>query len=108
MQKCAENADFKPCGTDEEQLTTAYEKPDYHVYLLCCADDSLYCGIARDPEQRLKAHNSGKGAKYTRSRRPCSLVLQEGPYTHGDALRREAEIKALSRAEKEDLILKNY
>ncbi|NMA93864.1 MAG: GIY-YIG nuclease family protein [Clostridiales bacterium] len=84
------------------------EEPGYYVYLLHCADDSLYCGIARDPEHRLKMHNSGKGAKYTRSRRPCELVLQEGPYTRGDALSREAEIKALSRAEKEEFILKYY
>ncbi len=103
-QKCAKRGDFKPCGADEESRTMADKESAYYVYLLRCSDDSLYCGIARNPELRLEAHNSGKGAKYTRSRRPCRLVLREGPLERGDALRREAEIKGLSRADKEELV----
>ncbi len=77
---------------------------EWFVYLVRCADDSLYCGIAKDPDKRFTAHQSGKGARYTRIRRAMELVYREGPYTHGDALRREMSIKLLSKARKWHLV----
>lgn len=74
------------------------------VYLIRCRDGSLYCGISTDPAARLAQHNEGKGAKYTRSRRPCILVYTEGPYEYGEALSREAAIKKLTKKQKERLL----
>ena len=74
------------------------------VYIVRCADGTLYTGYALDVAQRCAAHNDGQGAKYTASRRPVTLVYQEEHPTVGDALRREAALKKLSRAEKEALI----
>ena len=76
----------------------------YEVYILSCADGTLYTGIARDAERRLQVHNSGRGAKYTRSRLPVLLVYRETQPDKSAALRREAEIKRLSRTEKLRLI----
>ena len=73
------------------------------VYLLRCADGTLYCGWTTDMEARLRAHNAGTGAKYTRSRRPVALVYQEEYEDRHEALSREWHIKRLSRAEKEKL-----
>ena len=78
--------------------------PSYWVYILRCGDGSLYTGIARDPERRLAVHRSGKGAKYTRSRLPLTLVYREEPPDTPAALRREMAIKRLTRAEKLRLI----
>ncbi len=71
-----------------------------YVYILECADGTLYTGWTTNPERRVKTHNSGKGAKYTRSRRPVKLVYTEQYESKSDALRREYEIKQLSRAQK--------
>lgn len=79
----------------------------YYVYLLKCCDNSLYCGCTNDLEKRLKAHNSGTGAKYTKPRRPVVLAYFEETNTKSDALRREAAIKKLTRQEKLELIKKN-
>ena len=76
----------------------------YTVYILRCADDTLYTGIARDAEKRLAAHNAGRGAKYTRSRAPVTVVFRERCGEKSAALRREAAIKKLTRAEKLALI----
>lgn len=76
----------------------------YSVYILRCGDGSLYTGCALDVEKRLAAHQSGKGAKYTRSRLPVELAYKEACGSKGDALRREAAIKKLTRAQKEELI----
>ena len=76
----------------------------YYVYILQCADGTLYTGSTNDPQRRLKVHNSGKGAKYTRSRLPVKLVYQEEQENWSAALRREAAIKKLSRAQKKTLI----
>jgi uncharacterized protein (TIGR02453 family) len=75
------------------------------VYLARCADGSLYTGIARDAAQRVAAHNTGRGAAYTRSRRPVALVHTESALDRSAALRREWAIKRLSRREKESLIM---
>ena len=75
--------------------------------MLECADKSFYTGIAKDPYARLEKHNSGKGAKYTSSRRPCRLVYLEESTDRGAAQSREAGIKKLSRTEKLQLIKSN-
>ena len=69
-----------------------------------CADGTLYTGYARDPAEREKVHNSGRGAKYTAGRRPVSLVYTERFRSLGKALKREHALKRLTRAEKERLI----
>ena len=76
----------------------------HYVYLLRCADGSLYCGYSTDPVRRAKVHNSGKGAKYTRSRLPVELVYAEPCPSKEAALSREWHIKRLTRRQKEDLI----
>ena len=76
----------------------------WSLYILRCGDGTLYTGIAVDVEKRLETHRSGKGAKYTRGRGPLELVYREECGTHSDALKREAEIKRLSRSEKEKLL----
>ena len=75
-----------------------------YVYLLRCSDDSLYCGFTTDLERRLKAHNSGRGAKYTRSRLPVELAYYEEFEDRHDALSREWHLKKLTRDEKLALI----
>jgi predicted GIY-YIG superfamily endonuclease len=74
------------------------------VYMVRCADGTLYTGIARDPQLRVTVHNSGKGAKYTRSRLPVSLVYSEQCDSLSAALKRERQLKPWSRAKKEALI----
>ena len=76
----------------------------WYVYILRCTDDTLYTGITNHPERRLKAHNAGTASKYTRVRRPVEMVYQEEVETKGYALRREMEIKAMSRSQKLRLI----
>ena len=74
------------------------------VYILRCRDDSLYTGYTNDLSARVRTHNGGKGAKYTRSRLPVVPVYQEFFESKTDALKRERAIKALSRNEKIQLI----
>ena len=71
---------------------------EWHVYMLRCADHSLYTGVATDLEARVATHNAGKGAKYTRGRLPVKLVYQEAVADRGAALKREHAIKRLSAA----------
>ena len=75
-----------------------------YTYILKCADGTLYCGWTNDLEKRLKAHNEGKGAKYTRARLPVTLVYYEVFETSREAQSREAKIKQLTRAQKLELI----
>lgn len=75
-----------------------------YTYILRCADGTLYCGWTNDLTARLAAHNSGKGAKYTRGRGPVTLVYSEQFDTQSEAMRREAEIKKLPRPRKQALI----
>lgn len=79
----------------------------YWVYMLQCGDGTLYTGITTDIPRRLRQHNGGKGAKYTRSRLPVVLRYQEGPMDKSAALRREIAIKKMPRGEKMDLIRGN-
>lgn len=82
------------------------KKPDWYVYILKCADNSLYTGITIDVERRIDEHNYNNklAAKYTRARRPVKLVYQEKFKTRGLATKREVEIKKLKRVEKKYLI----
>ena len=81
------------------------EKKNY-TYILKCADGTLYCGWTNDLEKRLKSHNDGKGAKYTRSRLPVSLVYFQEFDTAQEAQKREYRIKQMTRQEKLKLIEK--
>lgn len=80
----------------------------YYVYILKCRDKTLYTGSTNDLENRLKAHNTGKGAKYTRGRGPVEIVYQETCPDKSAALKREAKIKRYSREKKLDLIRSQY
>ena len=82
----------------------ADKHPTNYVYILRCADDTLYCGWTNDLEKRLAAHNSGTAAKYTRTRRPVKLVYYEEFETKQEAMSREFHIKRMSRLEKLALI----
>lgn len=77
----------------------------WFVYLLRCSDGSLYTGISTDVARRIKTHNSGKGAKYTRAHGPARLVWQCYAGSQSRALRLEHRIKQYSRAQKEKLII---
>ena len=75
-----------------------------YVYILQCKDKSLYTGWTNDLEARLKAHNSGIGAKYTRGRTPCTMVYYEAFETKQEAMKREYEIKHMSKEQKLSII----
>jgi len=76
----------------------------WFVYILQCADNSLYTGITIDMPSRLAAHKIGKGAKFTRSRGAKKILYSEEFFTKSDAMKREQEIKSLTRSEKLALI----
>ena len=76
----------------------------WFVYILRCADGSLYTGITNDLIRRCEQHNAGTASRYTRSRLPVVLIYQEAQGSRSVALKRELEIKALSRQQKESLI----
>ncbi len=78
-----------------------------YVYILLCSDHTLYTGWTNDLESRISSHNAGTGAKYTRTRLPVKLVYCEKLNTKSEALKREIEIKKLSRKKKLELI-KSY
>ena len=75
-----------------------------YTYILRCGDGSLYTGWTNDLEKRIRTHNEGRGGKYTRSRLPVELVYHEEFEAKEEAMRREWEIKQLTRAEKEKLL----
>ena len=76
----------------------------HFVYIVRCADGTLYTGYARDPARRAQAHNAGRGARYTAGRRPVSLVYTESYRSLGQALKREHALKRITREQKEALI----
>ena len=76
----------------------------HYVYILRCADDTLYTGYTNDLKARIAMHNTGRGAKYTRGRCPVTLVYSRRFRSLGKALSREHALKQLTRAEKEALI----
>ncbi|MEF8757579.1 MAG: GIY-YIG nuclease family protein [Halobacteriales archaeon] len=78
--------------------------PDHYVYVLECADGTFYTGYTTDLERRVREHDAGEGAKYTRGRTPVTVVHVERFESRSAAMTREHEIKSLSRAEKERLV----
>ena len=76
----------------------------YYIYLARCKDKTIYTGYTTDLKNRELKHNSGEGAKYTKSRRPIKIIYWEEFTSLGEALKREAEIKSWSKIEKEKLI----
>jgi predicted GIY-YIG superfamily endonuclease len=87
------------------------EAPDadrsWSVYMVRCGDSSLYTGVAKGVEKRVAKHNSGRGAAYTRTRRPVRLLYREDGLTRSEALVREAGIKSLPKPKKENLVGKD-
>ncbi|MBI3871509.1 MAG: GIY-YIG nuclease family protein [candidate division Zixibacteria bacterium] len=77
----------------------------WYVYLLRCSDGSIYTGISKDVDTRVKKHNAGAGAVYTAQRRPVSLIYQERHRNQSSAMVRERQIKRLRKAQKEVLAL---
>ncbi|MFZ5645669.1 MAG: GIY-YIG nuclease family protein [Bacillota bacterium] len=75
-----------------------------YTYMLQCSDGSFYTGWTTDMDARLKAHNEGKGARYTRSRLPVRLVYCERQQSRSEAQKREAAIRKLNRKDKEQLV----
>ena len=80
----------------------------YHAYLTRCNDNSLYAGYTTDLENREKVHNEGKGAHYTRMRRPVRIVYSEQFKTRSEAQKREYQFKQLSKKDKESLATSHY
>jgi putative endonuclease len=79
--------------------------PDpWHLYIVRCSDGTLYTGIAKDVSKRIETHNTGKGAKYTRDRGPVTLLFQETLSDYSSALKREYQVKRLSRKGKQAFI----
>lgn len=76
----------------------------YFTYLVRCADGSYYCGYSTDPVARTETHNSGRGAKYTRARRPVTLVYTESFATKEEAMSREWYIKRLDHGAKAEMV----
>ena len=79
----------------------------WSVYLLRCADGSIYAGSTTDVEARARAHNDGRGARYTSGRRPVEVLYSEECGSRSAALRREHALKRLTRAEKETLVTRS-
>ena len=79
-----------------------------YTYILKCSDETLYTGWTNDLEKRINAHNAGKGAKYTKNRRPVELAYYEEFATKEEAMSREYAIKQLTRRKKEELLKKGH
>lgn len=75
-------------------------KKTYYTYLLKCSDDTLYCGYTNNISERVKTHNAGEGAKYTKSRRPVEVIYYESFDSKSAAMKREYEIKKMTRQQK--------
>ncbi len=76
------------------------KKNDWVCYIVECSDGSYYTGTSNNPEARVKKHNSGKGAKYTRARRPVKLIVYSREMSRSDACKLECSIKSLPRSKK--------
>lgn len=85
-------------------MTTAPVAAPYFLYILVCSDDTLYVGSTSDVVQRERAHNEGRGAKYTAGRLPVRVVYSEGHESRSAAQKREAQLKRWSRAKKMALV----
>jgi predicted GIY-YIG superfamily endonuclease len=87
----------------EHETTTPPDSVHWYVYMVRCADGSIYTGIAKNVGARIRQHNLGRGAVYTSSRRPVQIIYQEVCPDLGSALRREHQIKRMKRKTKEEL-----
>ncbi len=76
----------------------------WHVYIVKCADQTLYTGVAKDVDARISQHNSGRGARYTKGRQPVKLIYSEPAEDRATALRREHAIKRMPVADKVKLV----
>ena len=76
----------------------------WNIYIIKCNDNKLYTGITTNLDRRIKEHNSGHGGRFTKFRNPVKLVFHQEALSRSEALKREAQIKKLSRSEKLDLI----
>jgi len=94
----------KSPGTEQSASTDQNPSSIWHLYIVACADGTLYTGVAKDIEARVRQHNAGKGARYTRGRLPVDLVYSERVGAHGDALRRERQVKMMGLKDKRRLI----
>ena len=99
---CFRHGELSKAG-QEAEMKKPSDDP-WFVYILRCADGSLYTGITKDVKRRCQQHNDGTASRYTRSRRPTKLVWQEAQPSRSSALKREAAIKAMTRREKLALI----
>ncbi|ERS92306.1 MULTISPECIES: GIY-YIG nuclease family protein [Staphylococcus] len=77
---------------------------EHYIYIVRCKDGTLYTGYTNNVQARIEKHNAGKGAKYTKTRRPVVLLYQEGYETKSEAMKREYEIKTFTRTQKLQLI----
>lgn len=98
------NKKYKKLEKSKDKISKL-EANSHFVYILRCSDGTLYTGKAIDLGARLEVHNSGKGAKYTRSKLPVELVYSEEFKSNREAAQRECEIKKFTKAQKEQLIL---
>lgn len=89
----------------KKEMVGLVQQQNNYVYIVRCHDNTFYTGWTTDLDKRIKTHNAGKGAKYTKIRRPVELVYYETFESKSDALKREYQIKQLKRNEKEKLIL---
>lgn len=100
--------DWKAPVDETGAFSTAWEDlaDGFYTYILRCCDGSLYTGWTTSVARRLEAHNDGRGARYTRTRRPCTLVYVSSHTTRNEAMAEEFRIKHLTREEKLELISK--
>lgn len=89
----------------KKEMVGLVQQQNNYVYIVRCSDQTLYTGWTNHLEKRIEAHNAGKGAKYTKARRPVELVYFETFEHKRDSLKREYQIKQLKKSEKEKLIL---
>ncbi|WP_291174461.1 GIY-YIG nuclease family protein [Gimesia sp.] len=104
FQRMVESRKIEVTALDVKEDDAADNPTEWFVYILRCADNSLYTGITTDLNRRCEQHNAGTASRYTRSRLPVTMVYHEIQATRNVALKRELEIKAMSRKVKEELI----
>ena len=88
----------------QEEPSAAYEAAAWFLYILECGDGSLYTGVTTDIDRRVREHQEGTGARYTRTHSPVSLVYKEECGSRSQALTRECAVKSLPRRKKDELI----
>ena len=99
------SADCSDSGARNNKAMAARGETSYYCYIVQCSDKTFYTGWTTDPQRRARQHNSGIGAKYTRTHRPVTLVYLEELPGRSEAMKRELAIKRMSRSRKEALIL---